>query len=342
MRFRLLCLGFALSGVTLLSGCSPLRVSFDIGFAPAPGLVERDVLKDPSAGRSAPKVAMIPVTGFIADVRTPGLLGAGPNPVDELVRRLQIAENDPNVRAVILRINSPGGTVTGSDIMYREARAFAERTGKPIVASMGEITTSGGYYLALAADHLVAEPTTVTGSVGVIMQTMNFSGGLAKLGIEARAVKSGPNKDIGNPFEPMDEDHFDILQGMIDDYYARFRGLVVERRTTLSDADVETATDGRVFTGMQALEIGLVDQTGGVREAFDEAKSLAQLTTARLIAYVEPGFDPASPYGVRAGDAITTETEANSRTQINLMQINLANDLSAMGAGASFYYLWRP
>lgn len=342
MTIRAIAFSVLTATLGLGAGCSPLRVSFDIGFAPAPGLVEREVMKDRAAGRSAPKVAMIPVSGFIADVRTPGLLGAGPNPVDEFVRRLQIAENDPNVRAVILRINSPGGTVTGSDIMYREARAFAERTGKPIVASMGEITTSGGYYLALATDRLIAEPTTVTGSVGVIMQTMNFSGGLAKLGITARAVKSGPNKDMANPFEPMDEDHYEILQGMIDDYYDRFRGLVVERRPGLSDAEVGAATDGRVFTGVQALDIGLIDQTGGVRDAFDEAKSLAQLTTARLVAYVEPGFDPASPYAVQSGDSIGAEANANSGTQINLMQINLAQELSTMGAGASFYYLWRP
>lgn len=342
MTIRSLIAIFLLAGVGALGGCSPLRVSFDIGFAPAPGLSEREVLKDGGAARNAPKVALIPVNGFLADARSPGLLGAGPNPVDELVQRLELAEKDPNVRAVVLRINSPGGTVTGSDIMYREARAFAERTGKPIVASMGEIATSGGYYLALAADHIIAEPTTVTGSVGVIMQTFNVSAGLAKLGIQARAVKSGPNKDLANPLAPMEDDHYDILQGMIDDYYDRFRGLVVERRSALSDADVEMATDGRVFTGAQALEIGLVDQTGGVREAFDEAKSLAKLTAARLIAYVGPDASPVSPYGVRADQSLKPASATGAHTQINLVQLNLARDLGAIDAGAAFHYLWRP
>ncbi len=334
-------IGFCFLGL-LSSACSPLRVSFDVGFAPAPGLNERVVMKDPGAGRNAPKVAMIPVTGFIADVRTPGLLGSGPNPVDEFVRRLQLIENDPNVRAVVLRINSPGGTVTGSDIMYREARAFMDRTGKPVVTSMGEIATSGGYYLAIAADYLIAEPTSVTGSIGVIMQTMNFSAGLAKLGIEARAVKSGPNKDMANPFEPMVDSQYAILQGMIDDYYARFKGLVLERRPNLPADNVTKATDGRVFTGTQAVEIGLIDQTGGVRDAFQKAKSLAALTTAQLVAYVGQDVDPASPYGVQTDGVSGAEASAANQTQINLMQVNVPRDFAALNGSASFYYLWRP
>lgn len=323
--------------VAIGSACSPLRVSFNVGFAPAPGLVERTVLTD--GGRSAPKIAMIPVTGLLADARSPGFLGAGFNPVDDLVQRLQAAERDPDVRAVILRINSPGGTVTGADVMYRETRAFSERTGKPIIASMGEIATSGGYYLALAADSIIAEPTSVTGSIGVILQTVNISGGLAKLGVQARAVTSGPNKDMANPFEPIEEPHFDLLQGMVDSYYERFRELVVERRPSLNDQDAQWAMDGRVFTGEQAAEIGLIDDTGGVREAFDAAKSLANLSSARLIAYTGPDRDASTPYGVRAP---VDSLENISGAQFNLMQMNLPQDLSLLMGSGGFYYLWRP
>lgn len=319
-------------------GCSPLRVSFDIGFAPAPGLVERTILAD-GAGRSAPKVAMIPVTGLLADARSPGFLGAGSNPVDEFVKRLQAAENDPNVRAVILRINSPGGTVTGADIMYRELRGFAERSGKPVIASMGEIATSGGYYLALGADSIMAEATSVTGSIGVILQTVNISGGLAKIGVQARAVTSGPNKDMGNPLEPMQESHYDLLQSMVDTYSARFHDLVRERRPDLSDEDARWATDGRVVTGAEAAEIGLIDATGGVREAFALAKEMANLNSARLIAYTGPNRDASTPYGVRAPIETTAPGDG---IEFNFMQLNLPSDLNLLLGSAGFYYLWRP
>ncbi len=325
---------------TIASGCSPLRVSFDVGFAPPPGLAEREVMKDAGAGRNAPKIVMIPVSGFIADARAPGFLGAGSNPVDELVRRLEIAENDPNVKAIILRVNTPGGTVTGSDIMYRELRAYADRTSAPIIATMGEIATSGGYYVSLSADRIIAEPTTVTGSIGVIMQTMNFSGGLAKLGIEARAVKSGPNKDMANPFEPIEEEQYDILQGMIDDFYVRFRGLVEERRPEIDATDMNMATDGRVFTGDAALAIGLVDELGGIRSAFDAAKELSGLSVARLVAYTPPDIDPASPYGV-TGETPRVSNESRD-TQINVVQLNLPASISALTNQPAFLYVWQP
>src|SRR5262245_11231243 len=265
-----------------LTGCNP-KIQVDIGRGPERKLVATTVLADQNPGKA--QVAIIDVRGMLADAQRPDLFGQGINPVDRFVTLLSIAEKDDDVRAIILRITSPGGTVTASDIMYRELRRFQETTHKPVVASLGEIAASGGYYLALGCDKIVAEPTSITGSVGVIMPTINVSQGLASIGIKSRSVKSGANKDIANPLEPIRESQYAVLQGMVDEYFARFKGLVLERRPAIKPEDVERCTDGRVFSGVQAKSLGLVDEVGGVREAFATAKQLAGLTAASLVKY---------------------------------------------------------
>lgn len=314
-----------------LAGCLPSRITIDL--QPSDGKLEQTiVLADPGASVGGAKVALIDVSGLLADASAPQFIGQSTSPVDALVARLRVAEEDPNIRAVIVRINSPGGTVTGSDIMYRELRAFSQRTKKPVVASMSEIAASGGYYLALAADEIYAHPTSVTGSIGVIFRTFNFSEGMARLGIHSRAIVSGPNKDIASPFSPAHERHFDILQAMIDEYYDAFRGLVVERRPNVNDDSLDNAADGRVLTGAQAHALGLVDELGGVREAFDAAKRRANLSSAQLVKLHTPGRTPASPY------ALAPTPGASGGLQLNLLQLNLPEQDLAPG----FYFLWTP
>ncbi|HYE61085.1 MAG TPA: signal peptide peptidase SppA [Phycisphaerales bacterium] len=317
---------------TLLTACSP-RVEIGIGEFPERNLKPATVLADQNAGSL--RVAMIDVKGLIMDADKPSLLGAGANPVDRFTVRLAMAENDPSVRAIVVRISSPGGTVTGSDIMYHELRRFAESSRKPVVASMGEIATSGGYYLALAADHIVAEPTTITGSIGVIMPTFNFSEGMRKIGISSRSVKSAANKDIANPFEAPREGHFAILQGLVDEYYARFRSLVLARRK-IDPAKVDTVADGRVFSGAQALELGLIDELGGVREAFAAAKKLAGLSRATLVKYSDENYPARTPWAV----APTTEP-AKSTLSLRMDLNNPLADLTTQET-AGVYYLWYP
>lgn len=323
----------------LAAGCVPQRFVIDLS-AGSPKLKESTVLADDGATRSTPKVALIHVSGFILDANEPQLLGNGPNPVDELVFRLTRAEKDKSVKAVVLRINSPGGTVTGSGIMAREVRRFAEKTGKPVVASMGEVAASGGYYLAVSADHIFAEPTTVTASIGVLMQTMNFTGTLKMIGASARAITSGPNKDMGNPFGPEREEQFRLMQGMIDEYYARFRGWVIERRPRFDAAASAWALDGRVITGADAQKIGLVDEVGGVREAFEEAKKLAKLPSARLVTYHAETQAAHTPYASAVVPPASSATAGPG--QINLLQINAPGMMAGLGASGGFYYLWVP
>lgn len=326
----------ALFALVLLvgSGCTP-RFTISIGSSDSE-LVAKPVFEDADA---VGDVATIDVRGLIADARTPGLLGAGANPVDSLVARLEKAEKDERVRAVILRISSPGGTVTGSDMMYREVRRFSEKTGKPVIASLGEIAASGGYYLALAADVIVAQPTSITGSIGVIIPTVNVSEGLNRIGIVARNVKSGPNKDLADPLSPPRDSQYAVLQGMVGEFYARFRGLVVSRRTALKPELVDELTDGRVITGARAVECGLADREGGLREAFELAKERVGIKAARLVKYVGADANPRTPYAAADGAAPRAE---QGRPEINLVQIRL-NDLAGPGAVSDLsgvYYLW--
>jgi protease IV len=327
MRFVILPIVLA---ILMLSGCSRLR--FVIDAVPAQDdLTETVVMADKGAGAGS-KVALIDVTGLIMDAPTPGLLMPGENPVSRFAESLRLAADDASVKAVIVRINSPGGTVTASDVMYRELKHFKQETGKPVVISMADVAASGGYYLACAGDEIVAYPTTVTGSIGVIMQTFNFSDGMKKIGIKSDAITSGPNKAVGSPFEPMPAEHRELLQGLVTEFYGNFRGIVTSNRTALSPNDIDWITDGRVVTGKRAAEVGLVDKVGDLRDAFAAAKTRANLTSAQLVKYHRPLDHVGSAWA---------DAPAPPASQINLMQLNVAAGAAA-GGGANFWYLWDP
>ncbi len=338
-RRRYLTLAASLAA-TLLAACTP-KVTVNLGAGSDGSLAERVVLADDNPGDS--KVAMIDVRGLIMDARRPGLVGSGSNPVDDLVARLDLAAKDTSIKAVVLRVNSPGGTVTGSDTMYHEVRHFAETTHKPVVACMGEVAASGGYYLSLAADHIIAQPTTVTASIGVIVPTMNFSEGLAKIGIVARNVVSGKNKDMAWPYSPMKDEQYQVLQTMVNDYYARFRGLVVARRPGLAASNLDEATDGRVVTGARAKELGLVDELGGIREAFAAAKSRAGVNSATLVKYAVGDYEPRTAYA--SSEPLATVWPGASSGDTNLLKLDLSGGPGALSAAAEtsgFYFLWLP
>ena len=295
------------------------------------------------------KVALIDVRGLIADRTRSSFLSPGSNPVDELAARLEKAQKDADVKAVILRINSPGGTVSASDTMYREVRRFREKTGKPVVVSMSELAASGGYYLSLSGDEIFAQPTTITGSIGVIIPSINISEGLKKIGVVSRSIKSGVNKDLANPLEPMREGQYAVLQGMVDEFYARFKGLVVERRGRpqasesaasesrhwLDMSRLADLTDGRVVTGAEAVKAGLADREGDLRDAFERAKTLAGMSGGRLVKYHTDGDRPRSAYA---------EEEVSPRMGVgdtNLVKVEMGN-LGLGELGGMPYYLWMP
>ena len=330
MPYRNLLFPLGLVVVILSAGCTRWR--FIVDAVPADDeLTETEVLRDPGAGSRSAKVALIDVKGLIVDAERGRFLGRVENPVSRLSEGLKRAENDSKVRAVIIRVNSPGGTVTASDMMYREVVRFKARSSKPVVILMGEVAASGGYYLACAGDEIIAYPTTVTGSIGVIIQTFNFSEGMGKIGIRADAITSGPNKATGSPFSPMSREHRALMQGIVDEFYENFVAIVTENRPAVSSDDMAWITDGRVITGRRAVEVGIVDRLGDLRTALEASKRLAGVDLVRLVKYHHPTDYVGSPYA--------TAPIPRVGGQVNLLQLNLG---SWPDQSAGFYYLWDP
>ena len=324
---RIVTLALALSLMPMMSGCGALVVT--VG-AQEEGLERSVVARD--EGWPWSRVAIIDVSGVLVNGHRSGVLSQGEHPVNLLHEQLALAERDPWVKAVILRINSPGGTVTASDAMYREVIRFKERTGKPVVVLMMDVAASGGYYVACAGDHILAYPSTVTGSVGVILQTMSLKPLLGKIGVETLALTSGPNKAMGSPLESLKDEHKALLQGMVDDFYARFVEIVRASRPRIPADRFAQVVDGRVFTGTQAVPLGVVDELGDVYDAWRVAKRLAGVERAHLLRYHRPLQNPASPY---AG-----APQRTPEVQFNLAQINL--DTGQPFDRAGFFYLWQP
>jgi protease-4 len=238
------------------------------------------------SGDGPDKVVVVPIEGVIAPADDT-LGGVVPTSTPEgLGDALSQAGSDPSVAAVVLEINSPGGGVTASDEMHQSVLDFEENTGKPVVVSMGDVTASGGYYISTAADHIVANPTTLTGSLGVIFQITNFAEAADKYGIKQVVVKSGKYKDIGSSFREMTPEEREILQSIVDEDYSRFVDVISEGRDIPEDRVREIA-DGRVYSGLQAEELGLVDSFGGLDEASAIAGELADTSDTTVVRYVQ-------------------------------------------------------
>ncbi|MFQ5489484.1 MAG: S49 family peptidase, partial [Phycisphaerae bacterium] len=181
------------------------------------------------------KIVIIDIAGLLLNAETPGLFKPGEHPVALLTEQLDKARRDKNVKAVVLRINSPGGGVTASEIMHDEITRFKKRTHKPVIAILMDVAASGGYYVACACDQIYAQHSTVTGSIGVIVQLFEFSGTMAKLGVVGNAIVSGPNKAAGSPFGPLSEDQRAIFQGIVDRLFDQFVAVVVAGRPSLDE-----------------------------------------------------------------------------------------------------------
>ena len=208
------------------------------------------------------KVAIVEIEGMIVDT-------------SDLVRELREHLENQMVRAVVVRINSPGGVVGPTQEVYSAIMRLREG-GKPVVASLGAVAASGGYYIAAAADEIYANPGTLTGSIGVIMQLANLEGLFKKIGLEYVVVKAGQHKDIGNPARQMTPEERRIMQALLDDVHAQFIDAVAEGRK-IDRKDVVAFADGRIFSGAQAKALRMVDELGGLEDAVEGAARMAGL-----------------------------------------------------------------
>ena len=287
-------------------------------------LEERQVLEG-----SGKKILILPVEGFLMNARAGGILQPGENTVSIISQQLRKAEKDKSVAAVVLRINSPGGTVTGSDVIYQQVRDFKQRTGKPVIASVQEVSASGAYFVSMAADEIVAQPTSIVGSVGVIFTSFNFSGTLGKIGAGYTTIKSGELKDMGSPLKAMTPEEREVLEGMLGEYFSRFRTLVFQTRH-LDDAQIATISSGRVFTGQQAKALNLVDEMGTLEDAIELARQRSNAKGASAILYIRP-------YGY-GGSIYAHNQVVQPRADVTRLEIPMAEEALPTG----FYYLWRP
>ena len=268
--------------------------SLDVGKDSARMTVREEYIE----GNGRDKVVAIPIRGAIFDESEEGIFGVRRSMVERVVRQLRQAAADENVRAVVLCVDSPGGGVTASDIIWNEVRKLKQAGGgKKVVVHMGDLCASGGYYISAPADWIIASPTTITGSIGVIMMHLDVSELMErKLGIKEQAIKSGPMKDMLSPMRPMSDEEKRILQELIDSMYSRFVRIVAEGRKGRGNipADIEGAitavrkiADGRIYTADQAEKNGMVDGIGYFEDAVAKAKELAGLTEATVVRYGE-------------------------------------------------------
>ena len=284
-------------------------------------------------GSGRAKILLTDISGFLSEEgQSQTLVIGAPTPrVGLLVRlreELKKAAEDSNVKALIVRINSPGGTVTASDIMFKELQMFKKTAKVPIVAVMMDVAASGGYYVALGADTIVAHPTTVTGSIGVIMVTVNAEGLLQKLGVSAGAIKSGERKDMGSPFRSLTGEERQIFQSVIDGLQGQFLARLVESRKIPMDTAKRIA-DGRVYTAQQALDLKLVDRIGYMDDALELTRRAIGVDHAKVVVYHRPSEYRATYY-------------ARSEAPSGSLDATVSRLASVMGAGPGFFYLWWP
>jgi len=242
-----------------------------------------DMVETWSFGQGDVKVVRIPVEGMISLGDSSWYVGNA----NTVLRSIRRATHDPDVEGLLLEVNSGGGGITDSDIIYKALLDFkSEQEGRVIVTVMGDVAASGAYYIALASDFIMAHPTTLTGSIGVIMQSYNVKELAAKLGVQDVTIKSGANKDLLNPFQEVKPEQREILQKVIGSMYERFVSLVVKHRN-LSKETVVPLADGRVFAADEALRLKLIDGIGYNADARAKMAELLDADDVKVFRYDE-------------------------------------------------------
>ncbi len=274
MKIRI---GILLIALLMIAGCSLPQINL----FPQAGPLKEVVLE----GTGEDKVLVLSIDGPISDKPKEGVLKSRPGMVQAFISHLKVAEKDPKIKAVLLKVNSPGGPVTASDILYHEISAYKERSGIKLVVAMMDVAASGGYYLSLPADWIMAHPTTVTGSVGVIFMRPGVSGFMEKFGFDMNISKSGDQKDMGSPFRASNEADEAIFQELTNQMAERFYSLVKNHRPVTPEQMRQIAT-ARIFLAPDAQKLGLVDEVGYLKDAVAKAKNLAGIAAdAKVVTF---------------------------------------------------------
>jgi len=323
---RKLFLLIAGAAALIFTGCAFVNVPL---YTPAQPLREKVV-----EGEGRTKILLIDISGFITEAdRARGSVLTEEVPLLARVKEeLQKAGQDKAVSGLIVKINSPGGTVAASDILHHELLAFKKRSGARVTACITGLGTSGAYYIASAADEIIAVPTAVTGSIGVIAMRFDVRDLMTKIGVGTETVKSGDKKDIWSPFRPSTPEETRIMQHIIDGFHNRFIDAVAAgRKKVLSRAEILKLADGRVYTADQALEAKLIDRIGYLDDAVSATKNVLKVSEASVIVYHRPGAYRGTIYG---------GTPVPGPSVVNLFNIN--GDSLSLLPEVKFLYLWQP
>jgi protease-4 len=318
--------GFICLLCLILAGCAYIKIPVYHSLQP----FEEKVLE----GKGEKKVLLLDISGVISEEKKSAGLGLAQKTslIDCFKEELHTAEADSAVVGAIIRINSPGGSVTATDIIHHELMTYKKESNVRIVACLTGIATSGAYYIASAADEIIAHPTSITGGIGVIAMKFTIEKLLSKIGIEEETIKSADKKDLWSPFRPSTPEEQMIMQGIIDAFHERFVHVVHEgRRPQLTKEEIERLADGRIFTADQALDAKLVDRIGYLDDAVEGMKASLNLKDAKVVAYHRPGSYKGTIY---------SGVPEVSQNEINLIAID-TGVLDPL-TGIRFMYLWRP
>lgn len=280
-------------------------------------------------GSAVEKILLIDIDGPISNRPKKTLVGfrSDTGMVDRIREILKKAEKDKNIKGILLRVNSPGGTVTSSDIIYHEIKSFKERFKVKVYVSVIDVAASGGYYVALAGDSIMVHPTSLVGSIGVLALKLNLESLMDKVGVEWEVVKSSKKKDFMSPFRPLTKEERVLFQETIDRYYDRFVDLVVLNRDGLDIKEVRALADGRVYNARQALNNHLVDSIGYLKDLVELAKKELDQPDLKVVTYSRPREYKSNYY-----------SSMGSTPKINLINLDLGFDWNQISP--QFLFLW--
>ncbi len=268
--------------------------------------------------------------GLLLNQNYGSIYAVGDNPLAGFRDKLEAAARDPQVTAVVLRINSPGGSVTACDIMAEELRQFRAETHKPVVACLMDVATAGAYFIAAGSDRVIAHPTALTGGLGVVFNHFNLQDAMAQLNLVSDPVKAGAKIDMGTVTTPLDDETRALLQKMADAYRDHLQGRIKERRPGMTAQDQKVVQDGRVVIASEAVALHLVDRLGYLHDAIAEAEQMTGVSGAEVVLLHRSGYPAHSLYAI-------TPTPAPLNDAIPFSYPGL--DRSKL---PSFLYLWQP
>ena len=312
--------------VWMLFGCTAPQVKL---FSDA-----SDPLKELTIqGEGDEKVLVISISGIISTNPNQSFLRTMPSMVQEVVAQLKKAEKDEKIKSLLIKVDSPGGTVTAGDMLYHEIMAYKKKTGVKIVVSMMGTAASGGYYVSLPADSIMAHPTTITGSVGVIIMQPDVTGLMDKIGVDMRVSKSGDNKDMGSPFRTATPEEEELLKGVTDDLAKRFLSLVQKHRG-IDEPVLSEVASARIFLAEDAKKLGLIDGIGYLDDALEEARKISGLPeNVKVVAYRRTKYPDDTLYN--------SATSYQGGSGVSLIDVGLPGTAAA-SLNPGFYYLWAP